>query len=313
MPYRFADGEVPQGVRRRRSSTRRRLRLRSVAVLPTLFTLGNLLAGFLAIFFASRSPDARVLLGWTPLTLAALFVFLGMVLDAMDGRIARLTGQSSSLGEQLDSMADMVTFGVAPAFLAVQLVGIRLPFFSEVGDRYFDRVVLVIAGIYVACAALRLARYNIETKSNAPSDSLSFKGLPSPGAAGTVASFVLLHQHFLAHRHAEHWSIGAAALGMVAISLLVAVAMVSRLRYPHVANRYLRGKAKFNSVVKVVIVAPFLLIWPQATAAVAFATYALSAPTIWLWQGPMTRLRGSGGESYSGAESDGEQQTVNNK
>ena len=263
--------------------------MRSVAVLPTLFTLGNLLCGFLAIFFASRAPDARLLLGWTPLTLASLFVFVGMVLDAMDGRIARLTGQSSSLGEQLDSMADMVTFGVAPAFLAVQLVGIRLPFFSEAGDRYFDRAVLVIAGIYVACAALRLARFNIEMKSNAPSDSLSFKGMPSPGAAGTVASFVLLHQHFLARRPAEHWSISAAALGMVAISLLVAVAMVSRLRYPHLANRYFRGKAKFNSVVKVVIVAPFLVIWPQASAAAFFATYALSAPTLWLWQRPFRR------------------------
>ena len=290
MAYRIVNEDIPRETQRRRGAVRRRLRLRSVAVLPTLFTLGNLLCGFLAIFFASRAPDTRVLLGWTPLTLAALFVFLGMVLDAMDGRIARLTGQTSSLGEQLDSMADMVTFGVAPAFLTVQLVGIHLPFFSEARDRYFDRVVLVISGIYVACAALRLARFNIETKSNPPSDSLSFKGMPSPGAAGTVASFVLLHQHILAaHRHEAHWSIFAAELGMVALSLLVAVAMVSRLPYPHVANRYLRGKAKFNSVVKVVIVAPFLLIWPQATAAAAFAAYALSAPTIWLWQGPLLR------------------------
>src|SRR5690606_12393377 len=114
------------------------------------------------------------------------FIFLGMLLDGLDGRVARMTRSTSELGEQLDSMADMVTFGVAPAFLAVQLVGVVSPL--SLAEDMFDRFAMVVAFIYVACAALRLARFNIETKSDNVVDHLSFSGLPSPGAAGTVAS-----------------------------------------------------------------------------------------------------------------------------
>ena len=288
MTYRLlrkaAGGEPHSPLRWRAKTRHRQLRRRSVAVLPALFTLGNLLCGFLAIFFASRNSRADLPWHWTPLTLAALFVFMGMLFDALDGRVARLTRQSSDLGEQLDSMADMVTFGAAPAFLAVQLAGIRLPFFSDAGDAAFDRIALVIAGIYVACTALRLTRFNIEKVSGHSRDPLSFKGMPSPGAAGTVVSFVLLHQHFLAKRAADHWSVSAAAISMVALTLLVAVAMVSRMRYPHIANRYFTGKARFNTIVKIVVIAPFLVIWPQAWLATGFALYALSGPTQWLWR-----------------------------
>ena len=87
----------------------------TIAVLPTLLTIGNLLCGFAAIFFASRLEDLRLPFGWTPLAWAAAVIFLGMVFDGLDGRIARLTRNTTDLGEQLDSMADMVTFGVAPA------------------------------------------------------------------------------------------------------------------------------------------------------------------------------------------------------
>ena len=94
-------------------------------------------------------------------------------------------------------MADMVTFGVAPAFLAVQLIGVETPFVSMANDQMFDRVVVMVACIYVACTALRLARFNIIQATEADkTNHLSFEGLPSPGAAGTVASLVLLHQHF---------------------------------------------------------------------------------------------------------------------
>lgn len=266
------------------------MRRRTVAVLPSLFTLANLLCGFLAIFFASRPPDGDLPWGWTPLTLAAVFVFLGMLLDALDGRVARLTGQTSDLGEQLDSMADMVTFGVAPAFLAIELVGhsiggVGTPFLGTAKvDTFFGRVVLVIAATYVACAALRLARFNIEKGGPAHAHQQRFKGMPSPGAAGTVCSFVLLHQHFLANRAVAHWSVSAAAVAMVAIMLLVAVAMVSRQRYLHVANRFFRGKAPFATIVKVVLIAALLVLWPQVSLACAFALYALSSPIEWLWQ-----------------------------
>src|SRR5688500_16955842 len=112
---------------------RRRLRpTRMLRVLPSLFTLGNLLCGFAAVFNASRiGRDADGSAGVPHLAIAAGLVFAGMVFDALDGRIARLTRQTSDLGEQLDSMADMVTFGVAPAFMVIQLVGIGNPIFGE--------------------------------------------------------------------------------------------------------------------------------------------------------------------------------------
>ena len=250
-----------------------------------MFTLGNLLCGFGSVFYASRDLQADVPLGWTPLTFSAVFIFLGMVLDALDGRIARLTHTTSDLGEQLDSMADMVTFGVAPAFLAVQLIGVETPFISTDSDRLFDRVVVIFACIYVACAALRLARFNLEIKKPEEADHNSFRGLPSPGAAGTVASLVLLHQHFRIDRpDPMYWTVRLAAFAMVSIMLLAGFAMVSRLRYAHVVNRYFRGHAHFGTLAKIVVISLLFFIHPQGVLATGFAVYALSAPTAWCVQ-----------------------------
>lgn len=263
----------------------RRRAARMVKVVPSLLTLGNLLMGFAAIFYASRDPEAtRLLPMFSPLTIAAACIFIGMIFDALDGRVARMTRQTSELGEQLDSMADMVTFGVAPAFLVIQLVGIGTPFFGEEvitrWDVYFDRTVLVVAGVYVACTALRLARYNIELDQPIEADHMSFKGLPSPAAAGTVASFVILHQSLLADSNAAKWT----AIAMVGIGLLVAIAMVSTMRYVHLLNRYLRGRAPFHYVATAVLLLIPLLIVPQLTLAVGFGIYAMSAPLVYAFR-----------------------------
>lgn len=299
MVYRLPDVSATKAERRGRGqSRRRRVARRTVAVVPTLFTLGNLLCGFISIFIASRTIGAGDLpLDWTPLTFAAVFIFAGMVFDGIDGRIARLTRSSSELGEQLDSMADMVTFGVAPAFLAVQLVGVGVPFISEVAgsDRLFDRLAIVVGGIYVVCAALRLARFNMELEGEPTASAhASFKGLPSPGAAGTVASLILLHQHLLAHRPEHQWLIDAAAVAMVAVMLLVALAMVSSFRYIHVINRYVRGRAPIGTLAKAIMVALLLVVYPQFALAGALVVYALSAPSIAVYR-RLTR-RGSTGE-----------------
>ena len=282
MAHRLIDQTREQGPRLRkpRPDFPRRIARRGVAVLPTLFTLGNLLAGCAAIFVASRPADTELPFDWTPLTFAAVFIFVGMLFDGLDGRIARLTRSTSDLGGQLDSMADMVTFGVAPAFLAIQLVGVETPFVAEStrSSEYFDRVALLIGAIYVACAALRLARFNIEDENPEEADHLSFKGLPSPGAAGTVASLILLHEHFLAHYAEPQWLVRAAAVAMIATTLLVALAMVSSFRYVHVMNRYVRNRAAFGAVAKAVIIALLLLVHPQGALAAAFVLYALSAP-----------------------------------
>ena len=274
--------------KRQRRDLRRRVTRKGIAVLPTMFTLGNLLCGCAAIFVASRSTEVALPFAWTPLTLAAVLIFLGMLCDGLDGRIARLTRSTSDLGEQLDSMADMVTFGVAPAFLAIQLVQVGTPFFANdpesPGDQLFDRVTIVIGGIYAACAALRLARFNIEADQPEETDHGSFKGLPSPGAAGTVASLVLLHEYFLAEYPDTNRLRLAAAMGMVAITLLAALTMVSKFRYIHVMNRYIRHRAPFETVVKAVVLLLLLAVHPQGAAAAVFVLYALSAPAVSLYR-----------------------------
>ena len=200
-----------------------------------------------------------------------------MIFDALDGRVARITRQTSELGEQLDSMADMVTFGVAPAFILIELIDIGAPFFGSARfDAISDRAVLTIAAVYVACCALRLARFNIEVDNPEESDHLSFKGLPSPAAAGTVASLVLLHQLLLGdHPAAAHYT----GFGLMLIGLLTAIGMVSTMRYPHVMNRYLRGRAPFHYVALFVIALLLLLNIPQISLALGFSIYALSRPT----------------------------------
>ncbi len=268
---------------------------RTIMVLPTLFTLANLLCGFGAIFLASRAPldpelPVPTVMGMSIFTLAVCFIFLGMLMDALDGQVARMTKTTSSFGEQLDSMADMVTFGIAPAFIAIKLVAIRIPFFGDntAGIAIFDRTAFVIAMIYVACTAIRLARFNVEVSLPSEADHSGFKGIPSPGAAGTVVSLVLLHQTLTSAPWAKQhdWLLKAMPVFTVWIMLLVAFAMVSRLRYAHLANRLIknRGKAKINTVIWLVIIVLFLAIAPQASLALGFTLYALSAPTLYVWR-----------------------------
>lgn len=266
-----------------------------IKVLPSAFTLANLLCGFAAVFYASRMPGVdRLFPDLSPLTLAAGLIFLGMIFDALDGRVARMTRQTSELGEQLDSMADMVTFGVAPAFLVIQLADIGAPFFGlERFDTFFDRVVLVIAAVYVACCALRLARFNIEIGLPGESDHLSFKGLPSPAAAGTVASLVLVHESWLlqvaqslaaAEPGVSVDVAGLVVMVMMAIVLLTAVAMVSTMRYTHLLNRYIRGRAPFAYLATGVVLMVPLTIYPELTLAIGFTAYALSTPSAMLYR-----------------------------
>jgi len=264
---------------------------RGVAVAPTMMTLGNLLCGFASIFVVSRPTAEGFPFGWTRPTLAVMFIFLGMLLDGLDGRVARMTRSESDLGEQLDSMADMLTFGVAPAFIVIQLVGVESPFVGRADD-VFDRVALVVAGIYVACAAMRLARFNIETVEDDDPQHDYFKGMPTPGAAGTVASLVLWHQLFFAKYDPTHWLVQTAAVTMVVIALLVALAMVSRLEYMHVMNLYIRRRASFHTFVIVGIVAGMLMLQPQSSLAAAMVAYALSAPLmqLWRWRKKKTKL-----------------------
>ncbi len=278
--------EVEQRYRRRlrRKRKQRRRRAKAVAVLPSLFTLGNLIAGFAAIHFAAKPTTAEFgPRNWSTLTVAGLLIFVGMFFDAIDGYVARLTRTTSDLGAQLDSLADIVTFGVAPAYMTLQLVSKyylaveNYYIISPTRDDVFARVIWAIAAVYVSCTALRLARFNVETGSALIEDHRMFRGLPSPGAAGCVASLILLHQHFV-EPTGFPWAARVTGLGMAFILLLCALAMVSRLPYAHVINMYVRGHAKFSYIVRLAIILVFAIFFPTLAFAIAFTAYALSAP-----------------------------------
>ncbi len=268
-----------------------RLRQRTVgpvSVVPTMLTLANLVCGFAAIHYATRPLAETAVFGWTTITVGGTLVFLGMFFDAIDGSVARLTRSTSDLGAQLDSIADIVTFGVAPAFLMLGLVdhyyrasGGAPAFIGPGVDSVYGKAVWAIAALYVCGAGLRLARFNAETDSPDEDSHQFFRGLPTPGAAGAVASLIVLQQHLL------HTSDGAAdsstfakvaALFIPLIALLCAIGMVSNLRYAHVVNRYLRRGRDFGSLVRIALPVMAAIWFLQETLAAACTLYAISGP-----------------------------------
>jgi CDP-diacylglycerol--serine O-phosphatidyltransferase len=250
--------------------------IRAVAVLPTLFTLGNLVCGFFAIVVLARiekpvtaqfepaakielkldSPkdlrdSARELIGSDDpthnLMLCGALILLAMLFDAIDGQVARLTRGTSDFGAQLDSLCDLVSFGIAPAILLVKMC----PQFTL----SHNGAIWSIAAVFVCCAALRLARFNVETDSD--DDHSMFAGLPTPAAAATIGSFALLsyflrneaavltHANFMKY---DYWM----QRTLPFFAIVIAVLMVSRVPYPHPLTQIIRGQKSFAHLVAVV-------------------------------------------------------------
>ncbi len=260
---------------------RRKRRLRSIAMLPTLLTLANLYFGFAAIYCCGREmldlgagvpPDKVRTLNSdffearapSFLSIAVWMIVAAMICDALDGRVARKTGKSSKFGEQLDSLADVVSFGVAPAMMMLMLTRREMtqwgyvPFFGR-----FPQVTFFVASIYVCCAALRLARFNVEATLDETAHK-GFKGLPSPGAASGVASLVFLHDH-LDIRMGWHHTAEVIAWLMPLATLAVALLMVSRVQYRHAVSTFLRRRP-FWHVIAILFVIPILLVYTELTA-----------------------------------------------
>jgi CDP-diacylglycerol--serine O-phosphatidyltransferase len=240
---------------------RLRKRQRWFPVLPTMITLGNAVCGFGAITFAFNvGPEGSSTALNGGLFTAALLVYLGMVFDMLDGHMARLTKQISNFGAELDSMCDVITFGVAPPFIMLK--------FPQV---YHPRLLWVIAVLYTLCAVLRLARFNVETDDQNSHD--SFSGLPSPAAAGTVASFAIvlpgLQKLTETHPAIGAWLTQAAYVSLPLVTLAVACLMVSRIRYPHYFNQLFRGRRNFQHLVQLT----FALV-------AVFAVHELAIPLI---------------------------------
>ncbi|HEY3246348.1 MAG TPA: CDP-alcohol phosphatidyltransferase family protein [Phycisphaerae bacterium] len=277
---------------------RRRRRLKAIAVLPTLLTLGNLICGFAAIHFCLRAmytlgagvtPDFRLTLNnpylemWFPthLAIGAGLIFLGMFFDMFDGWAARATQRTGDFGGQLDSLADVVTFGVAPALLVIAVVTSAVPpaelTMSPLASHWGGRIAWVCAALYAACAALRLARFNVENE-HAEQAHMSFRGLPSPGAAALLASLVILHETMgpLPGR----WLVRSLPFWTGAAGLL----MVSRIPYIHFANAFLRGRRSLLHVMLIIAVLGLFIASPALTSVAVLIGYVLSGPALWVWR-----------------------------
>jgi CDP-diacylglycerol--serine O-phosphatidyltransferase len=271
-------------------------RLKAVAVLPALATLGNLVCGVGAVYMCMLSYgadgadlavptlDSTRMERWFP-TYAAIgcyLVFLATVFDGIDGRLARLARKTSEFGAQLDSLADIVSFGVAPALLALTIARPLLPIadLSEAARTWWRVEWVLIAG-YVCCAALRLARFNVENVED-ESAHLKFRGLPSPGAAAALIGLVLVYEDIIrVHGMNRASMVLGAAMPFVAAAL--GLLMVSRLRYFHLINTLLRGRRPFSHVVLLLFgLLVGAIIKPQLTMAVLATAYAASGPMMWL-------------------------------
>ncbi|MEO6436261.1 MAG: CDP-alcohol phosphatidyltransferase family protein, partial [Tepidisphaeraceae bacterium] len=219
---------------------------------------------------------------------AAYLIFLSMVFDALDGRLARFTRHTTDFGGQLDSLADVVSFGAAPAFIALQI------FRVEVLDVHQVPVVLArlnwaIGALYFSCAALRLARFNVSNE-HGEQHHFSFLGLPSPGAGGAVAAWILMQQDL---RHLGTMAGGDYALArqlanvcvyvLPAIVLSTGLLMVANIRYPHLVNRYLRGRRSMAQLLFVVVLLLVLVVWHQYALGIGMLLYAFYGFANWIF------------------------------
>jgi CDP-diacylglycerol--serine O-phosphatidyltransferase len=265
--------------------------LKTVAVLPALATLGNLVCGLGAIYMCLLSVGAdgsdldRAILGSgrmehffpTFLAIAAYLIVLAMAFDGIDGRLARFTRKTSEFGAQLDSLADVVSFGVAPAVLVLCIAYPGDVRELSAPARAYWRAEWVMAAIYVCCAALRLARFNVESVAD-ESAHMGFRGLPTPGAAGAVIGLSIFHQELLRDL-APLSALGWVAKLMPPFAMVLGLLMVSRFPYAHLVNSLLRRRRPFAQVVTILIVLLVgLVVQFQLTIAVATAAYALSGP-----------------------------------
>jgi CDP-diacylglycerol---serine O-phosphatidyltransferase len=256
--------------------------IRAVAVLPTMFTLGNLVCGFFAIVVLSRiDKPVGTAFETTPrielrldnakeliesddpthnLMLCGALILLAMIFDAVDGQVARITRATTDFGAQLDSLCDLVSFGLAPAILLVKMC----PRFTSL----HTEAVWSIAAVFACCAALRLARFNVELDND--DDHTTFAGLPTPAAAAAIASFAILSYSLRneaaaeIHKNFERYDWWMQQT-LPIFAVVIAVLMVSRIPYPHPLTQFVRGQRSFAQLVALVFsLLAILLAWRYA-------------------------------------------------
>jgi CDP-diacylglycerol--serine O-phosphatidyltransferase len=247
------DGPLPFGEHVEEvSENGEKVRHRGVYLLPNLFTTGALFGGFYAIVSAMHGNFEN----------AAIAIFVAMILDGMDGRVARFTNTQSAFGEQYDSLADMVSFGVAPALVMFSWA------LADLG-----KLGWAAAFIYIACAALRLARFNTQI---GVVDKKHFVGLASPAAAAVIAAIV-----WTWHK-ADIGELGAIPAAL--ITTVTGLLMVSSFRYSSFKSFDFRGRVPFAVMLAIVFVFALFLIDQSRILLLLSVGYALSAPALWVWQ-----------------------------
>jgi CDP-diacylglycerol--serine O-phosphatidyltransferase len=226
-------------------------RRRGIYLLPNLFTTGALFAGFYAITSAMGGRYET----------AVIAIFVAMILDGMDGRVARLTNTQSEFGAQYDSLSDMVSFGAAPALV------MYLWAFSSLG-----KVGLFAAFVHTAGGALRLARFNTQL---ATADKNYFQGLPSPAAAAILAGFIWICLEY-------KYDMELLKYFALALTVSTGLLMVSNFRYWSFKKIDLKGKVPFIVAIAVMLGIAFVMAQPQTMLFLLFLGYAISGPAITL-------------------------------
>jgi CDP-diacylglycerol---serine O-phosphatidyltransferase len=227
---------------------RRRGIRRGAYLLPSLFTMGNMVLGFYAMILGLQS---RFWMG-------AVMIFAAALLDAFDGRIARMTGTESEFGKEYDSLADVITFGAAPALLSYLW-----------GLRDFNKDSWLLSVFFMVCCATRLARFNVQTKVV---DSRFFVGLPTPAGAACICSILLFAPTYSEDNKVFMQVFMGAAL------LLVGVLMVSTFRYVSGKKFDLRRRWSYRAFIPIAAVLLVILYLPSATLLTIVLLYTLSGP-----------------------------------
>lgn len=201
--------------------------------LPNLLTAGNLFCGFVAL---TKIVDAEPY-DFNQIKYALGFILLACIFDLFDGRVARMGGIESPFGREFDSLADLISFGVAPAFLVQRVV------LADVFGQY-HQISWFIASIYLLCGAFRLARFNCLAVMSSRGSSKDFLGFPIPSAAGLVASLTLLIIHF----NENEKSLGMGNYVIAAVLIFLSAMMVSTVRYPSFKSLGLRSTSTFTKI-----------------------------------------------------------------
>ena len=267
----------------------RRKRLHYITVLPSLVTILNGICGFTAIVLAAKGTIPGIgsfsyhRLEMPYFAIAGYLILLAMIADMLDGRLARMSKSTSSFGGQLDSLCDIISFGVAPAFLMLKVMEYKFASFEGLNpavENFLDRFIWLCAAAYISCAAIRLARFNVENEEN-ESAHMSFMGLPSPAAAGVVVSLVIFHQEMLpelAEKGTLLYLIGENTIiyCLPFFTLAAGILMIGRLRYPHVVNQYAKGKKPLAYLLMCLLVIGLIIWFRQIAFVLAFCGFAAS-------------------------------------